>query len=194
MQKRTVNKKVLVDGMETMIEVEELVEISSEEEVTDEEEGSEGDDDVDENSDEAMMKKKKEEEMKKELERQKSFQVLPWAGSVPIRKNEAGTRSKIDKKFAPPPPLGNSNSVPRIYHSETLQWVKETLLDPSNKNSGLFDQAERCFCGIFNSFDRDSDGVLNSDEIEALDCTVGSKCGTPQALEYLVKFRRGSSR
>ena len=144
--KRTVSKKLLVDGVEKIVEVEELVELSEEESVaSSDDDGGDGGDASD-SSEEVRKKKKEEEEEEKKIADSKNFQVLPWTGSVPIRKREPGSR--LNKTAPPPPPVGNSASTPKVYHSETIQWVKEMLLDP-RRESGMREMAEATFLSLF---------------------------------------------
>ena len=73
--------------------------------------------------------------------------ILPWKARVPIRKNEPGYTSSFEKV-----PIGNVNSTPRVFHEETVEWVK-LMMVPGAKGVGgeaeLSKAARNCFIEIF---------------------------------------------
>ncbi|GMI24657.1 hypothetical protein TrCOL_g10369 [Triparma columacea] len=106
--------------------------------------------------------------------------VLPWQGSVPIRRRGAGEGSRGERV-----PLGDANRTPRVFHGETVEWSKG-ICDGGRLSS----HAAKCFTDIFNKFDSNGDGEINMAEVKALDFTVGTDAGTPGADDYLAAWER----
>jgi hypothetical protein len=112
---------------------------------------------------------------------------MPWKASVPIRTRQPGEKNSQGDKV----PIGNVNLTPRVFHGETVEWAK-LILGGDDGELTLSPPAHAAFVEIFNRFDYRRCGMLNREQIQAMDYVVGEDSASPLAEEFLARFWRNA--